>query len=386
MKIALVSPLFETVPPALYGGTERVIATLADELVGKGHEVTLFASAGSKTKARLETMTAAPLRLTMNRAELEEIAPHLHLRMLSEVYGRAEDFDIVHAHTDLWTLPFLTNASVPTVLTLHGRLDLDVVQRIFPLYPDTPLISISDSQREALDHFPIRWVATCHNGLDLSAYLRTPKRNDGYLAFVGRVTPEKRPDWAVEVARLAGMPIKIAAKIDPVDVDYWHDEIEGLMAADHVEFIGEISEADKPKFFANAAATVFPIDWPEPFGLVMIESLAAGTPVIALRNGAVPEVIDEGTTGFICDSLQGMADATLDIDGISSEACRRAARRFDGAAMAARYVDAYQRVIGERVIDRQRAKRPAPRNPVIDLMERDQTGTPRPRASRTVHR
>jgi glycosyltransferase involved in cell wall biosynthesis len=351
MRAALISPLYETVPPIAYGGTERVIAALADQLVRLGHDVTLFAAGGSDTAATLVAASDAPLRFAMNRLELEQIAPHLHLQMLAEVYARAEagEFDIVHAHTDIWTLPFAHSCAVPTVVTMHGRLDLDVVRTVLPMYPDTPLVSISDHQRRAVADLSLRWMATCPNGLDLSAYFAEPSTGPGdYLAFVGRITPEKRPDWAVEVAVRSGRPLRVAAKVDPLDVDYWHEQIEPLFEAHDVDFVGEIGEADKPAFFAGAAATLFPIDWPEPFGLVMIESLASGTPVIALRNGSVPEVLSDGQSGFICDSLAEMVDAVERLPELSPTACRAEADRFTAASMAEDYLNVYADLIDER--------------------------------------
>ena len=281
----------------------------------------------------------------MSRQQLIEVSPHLHLHMLAEVYRRSEEFDIVHAHTDIWTLPFIGSAPVPTVITMHGRLDLDTVQRVVALYPETPLVSISDAQRTPLDRFPMNWVATCYNGLDLSAYHAAESGAGDYLAFVGRLTPEKRPDWAVEIARRTGYPLRVAAKIDPLDREYWAEEIEPLFAANDVEFIGEIGEADKPSFYADARALLFPIDWPEPFGLVMIESLAAGTPVISLRNGSVPEVLTHGVSGFICDSVDEMVAAVPLASTISPAACRREAQRFSAEAMAARYLRVYRQII-----------------------------------------
>ena len=348
MRIALVSPLYESVPPWCYGGTERVIAALADELVARGHDVTLFAAGGSSTRAHLVPVVPAPLRRTMTRAELADVAPHLHLQMLADVYRSGHDFDIIHAHTDIWTLPFVRSVDVPTVLTMHGRLDIDVVQRIVPFYPDTPLVSISDSQRLPLDHFPMRWIATVPNGLPLDAYLaarRQPRRSDDYLAFVGRLTPEKRPDLAVEIARRTGLQLRVAAKIDPMDESYWEDVIKPLFAREDVEFLGELGEADKPAFLAGARALVFPIDWPEPFGLVMIESLAAGTPVVALRRGSVPEVLEHGRSGWICDNVDEMVRGVERADQISSEACRRRALDFSAERMTQRYCEVYEEVI-----------------------------------------
>jgi len=347
MRIALVSPLYESVPPSHYGGTERVIAALADELVAQGHDVTLFASGGSATRARLVPVVPAPLRTMMSKVELIEVAPHLHLQMLADVYRNGQDFDIVHAHTDIWTLPFVRSADVPTVITMHGRLDIDVVQRVFPLYPDTPLVSISNSQRKPLDHFPMRWIGTVHNGLALDAYLEASERPTprDYLAFVGRLTPEKRPDLAVEIARRTGIPLRVAAKVDPLDEDYWREEIKPLFEREGVEYLGELGEDDKPAFLAGARAMLFPIDWPEPFGLVMIESLAAGTPVVALRRGSVPEILQDGVSGLICDDVDEMVQAVKRVDKISPAACRRRALDFSAQRMARRYVRIYRSVI-----------------------------------------
>lgn len=345
MRIALVSPLYEAVPPPRYGGTERVISALADELCRRGHDVTLYATAGSRTAARLVPMAQRPLRMSMTRAELEHVAPHLHLKMLADVFARAGEFDVIHAHTDVWTLPFMEGCQTPTVLTLHGRLDLDIVRGVLPCYPRVPLVSISESQRLPVADLPLRWVGTCYNGLDLSHYLAQPSSDGGYLAFVGRITVEKRPDWAIEIARQAGVPLRIAAKIDPIDQEYYATEIEPLIeSSDHVEFVGEIGESAKPEFFANASATLFPIDWPEPFGLVMIESLAAGTPVVALGNGSVPEVLNHGRSGFICETLDEMIEAVRRRGEISASACRAEARRFTAAAMADRYLEVYEQV------------------------------------------
>lgn len=348
MRIAQIAPLYETVPPTAYGGTERVIAALTDELVRAGHDVTLFAAGGSRTTAHLEAAVPAPLRSSMTRDQLAEIAPHLHLQMLADVYRSGESFDIVHAHTDLWTLPFVRSCDTPTVITLHGRLDLPTVQRIFPLYPETPLVSISNHQRVALDRFPMRWAGTCYNGLPLDAYRAAPTSVGDHLVFLGRITPEKRPDWAVEVARRAGLPLRVAAKIDPLDVDYWRDEIAPLFRRADVDFIGEIEEHDKPAFLADARALVFPIDWPEPFGLVMIESLAAGTPVIALRQGAVPEVIEDGVSGVICDSIDDMVHAVTAVATIDPNACRARAEMFSAASMAEGYTRIYAEVMQDR--------------------------------------
>lgn len=349
MRIALVSPLYESVPPAMYGGTERVIAALADELVHRGHDVTLFAPGGSDTAAKLVPCCSAPLRMTMSRIDLEQVAPHLHLRMLNEVYQRSDEFDIIHAHTDIWTLPFLDTTKTPTVITMHGRLDLEVIDKVLPLYPNATLVSISDSQRRDVDHLEINWAATCYNGLDLASYRAAPEPSEEYLLFVGRLTSEKRPDWAIEIATRAGLKLKIAAKIDPLDQEYFKEVIEPLIDYhNNVEFIGEVTEQDKPKLFGGALATLFPIDWPEPFGLVMIESMAAGTPVIALDNGSVPEVVRDGTSGLICKSIDEMVSAVETCRKLDRAAVRRGAERFSAAAMTDGYLEVYSRLLAHR--------------------------------------
>ena len=358
MRIAQVAPLVEAVPPGAYGGTERVIATLCDGLVAAGHEVTLFAPETSQTAAKLEAY-GPPLRQQLSAEELVTLAPHLHLQMLAELYRRTAgpdgqlegelegEFDVVHSHLDLWTLPFTLLSQAPTVVTLHGRLDLDVVREVLPRYPTVPLVSISADQRRAVADLELTWAATVHNGLDLTAYDQVPHDPDGYLAFVGRIAEEKGPVTAIEVARRTGLPLRIAAKVDPADEEYHQREVAPLMGPD-VDFVGEIEEDQKPGFYAGARATLFPSDWPEPFGLVMIESLAAGTPVVALRRGSVPEIIDHGVTGFICEDLEEMVTATERITEIDPEECRRAAQRFTGQAMCDGYEQVYERLIRER--------------------------------------
>ena len=340
LRIAQVAPLYEAVPPAGYGGTERVIAALCDGLVRRGHDVTLFAAESSATAARLEAH-GPPLRTRMSRQELVDVAPHLHLLMLEEVYRRADEFDVVHSHVDVWTMPFVRRARTPSVVTLHGRLDSDQVQAIVPHYPDVPLVSISDSQRAPLRGHDLTWAATVYNGLDLGRYIETPSSRGGHLVFVGRICPDKGPATAIEVARRCGRPLKIAAKVDPMDLEYFRAEIEPLLGQD-VTFVGEVDECRKPELLASAAATLFPSDWPEPFGLVMIESMAAGTPVIALRRGAVPEVVRHGVSGFICDSADEMVEAVDRLDEIDPEACRRQALRFGSDAMCEGYEALYR--------------------------------------------
>ena len=346
MRIAQVAPLYEAVPPGAYGGTERVIAMLCNGLSAQGHDVTLFAPEGSTTDARLEAF-GKPLRERFTGEELVNLAPHLHLEMMTSLCQRAEDFDVVHSHLDIWSLPFVALTKPPTVLTMHGRLDLDHLRDLLPRYRTVPLVSISDDQRRAVADLDLTWAATVYNGLDLEAYQDAHHDPDGYLGFVGRIAEEKGPLAAIEISRRSGLPLRMAAKVDPLDVDYYEDEVKPQMGAD-VDFVGEIEEHEKPAFYAGARATLFPSDWPEPFGLVMIESLAAGTPVIALRRGSVPEVIEDGVTGFICDDVDEMVEATQRLDEIDPEACRHHAERFSAEEMCRRYVDVYTSLVPGR--------------------------------------
>jgi glycosyltransferase involved in cell wall biosynthesis len=342
MRIAQVAPLFESVPPNGYGGTERVIAAICDGLSERGHDVVLFAAAGSATSAELVEVAAAPLRRRMTPREMTEVAPHLHLEMLAAVYARADDFDVIHSHADVWTLPFTRASSTPTLLTMHGRLDLPYVRHTLPLYPDVAMVSISDDQRRAVVDLPVPWAATVYNGLDLHRYRFAETARGDHLAFVGRISPEKGPALAVEVARRTGRLLRVAAKIDPLDRAYFRDEVEPLFRAGAVDYVGELEEPDKPAFYASAAATLFPIDWPEPFGLVMIESLAAGTPVIALRRGSVTEVIEDGVSGIICDDVDDMVAAVARVGDIDPGECRRRASQFDATSMSAAYEKVYR--------------------------------------------
>ena len=343
LRIAQVAPLYEAVPPGAYGGTERVVATLCDGLVAQGHDVTLFAPETSSTEARLEAF-GKPLRERFDADEMAHVAPHLHLEMLAELAARAGDFDVIHSHLDVLALPFTRLIATPTVLTLHGRLDLGFVRELLPRYPSVPLVSISDDQRRAVEDLDLTWAATVHNGLDLDHYRDVARDAEGYLGFVGRIAHEKGPLTAIEVSRRTGVPLRLAAKVDPTDVAYYQEEVAPQMGSG-VRFVGEIAEDEKPTFYACARATLFPSDWPEPFGLVMIESLAAGTPVIALRRGSVPEVIEDGVTGFICDDVDEMVAAVGRIDEIDPEACRRGAARFSAERMCQGYVDVYRSLL-----------------------------------------
>jgi glycosyltransferase involved in cell wall biosynthesis len=339
MRIAQIAPLMEAVPPKLYGGTERIVAYLTDELVAMGHDVSLFASGDSITAARLEA--AYPQALRLDPAIRDHIAPLI--AMLETVAQRAHEFDIIHLHCDYLAYPVLARCGVPFLATLHGRLDLPELKLVYKAFADVPVISISNSQREPLPE--ARFIATVYHGLP-EQLLSPGDGAGGYLAFLGRISPEKAPDRAIRIAARAGMKLKIAAKIDAVDREYFAAEIEPLLAQPHVDFIGEIAEHEKSEFLSNAAALLFPIAWREPFGLAMIEAIACGTPVIALRNGSVPEVIDEGVTGFIVDD-EGTAAAAAGRLHILDRTLIRTVfeQRFTATRMAQDYTRIYQELI-----------------------------------------
>jgi glycosyltransferase involved in cell wall biosynthesis len=338
MKIAQVSPLYEAVPPKLYGGTERVVSFLSDELVALGQDVTLFASGDSITDAKLEAFWPRALRLddTMR----DPIAPHV--AMMEIIARRAGDFDIIHLHCDHIAYPLMSRCHVPVVSTLHGRLDMPELVPIYNLYPGIPLVSISDAQRVFLPD--ANYVATVHHGLPTNL-LRPGPGDGGYLAFLGRISPEKAPDAAIRIAASAGMKLKIAAKVDKADRDYFATCIAPLLDQPHVEFIGEIGESEKSEFLGRAAALVFAIDWPEPFGLTMIESLACGTPVIARRRGSVPEIIDDGVTGYIVDDEAQAVSAIKRLNRLDRPQIRRVfENRFTARRMALDYLDVYRQL------------------------------------------
>ncbi|HVV81668.1 MAG TPA: glycosyltransferase family 4 protein [Kofleriaceae bacterium] len=338
LRIAQVSPLCESVPPRLYGGTERIVSYLTEALVAAGHDVTLFASGDSQTAARLIAPCAQALRL----AGSVDALPH-HIAMLEQVYLLARDFDVIHFHIDFIQFPLARRIKVPHVTTLHGRLDLPDLYAVYRAFPDMPVVSISDAQRAPLPS--IGWQRTIHHGLPVDL-LRPAARRGDYLAFLGRISPEKRVDRAIEIARRAGLPLRIAAKVDQRDQAYFEREIRPLLAQPHVDFVGEIAERDKQAFLGGARALLFPIDWPEPFGLVMIEAMACGTPVIAWRNGSVPEVIDDGVTGFLVDDLDAAVDAVARADRLPRPAIREVfERRFTSTRMAADYEAVYRGLI-----------------------------------------
>ena len=339
MKIAQVAPLMESVPPKLYGGTERIVSYLTEELVRRGHRVTLFASGDSVTRAQLRPACARALRLEGSRI-VDPLA--LHLRMVEMVAQAADEFDLVHFHIDYLHFPITRRQHIPALTTLHGRLDIPELVPLYRDFQDMNLVSISNSQRAPLAW--ARWVATVYHGLpeDLFPARETPGK---YLAFLGRISKEKRVDRAIEIARLAGMPLKIAAKVDPVDQEYFDCEIRRLLDDPLVEFIGEINEEQKAEFLGNARALLFPIDWPEPFGLVMIEAMACGTPVIAFGMGSVPEIIDEGVTGFMVNNVEEAAGAVNNLDQLDRGVCRKVfEQRFSVRRMVSDYLDVYRRI------------------------------------------
>ena len=341
MRIDHVAPLYERVPPMLYGGTERVVSHLVEDLVRRGHELTLFASGDSRTTASLVAPIPRALRLDLDVND--HLAPHII--ELSEAFDRAAEFDLIHCHVDYLAFPFARLVATPTIHTLHGRLDLPHVRFVLRRFDDVPLVSISDAQRRPLDGLDLAWVGTVHHGVPMDSY--PPGSGDGgYVAFLGRISPEKRPDLAIAAAKQAGVRLKIAAKVDPVDRAYFECEIEPLLADPLIEYLGEIGERDKAPFLGAAAGLLFPIDWPEPFGLVMIESLACGTPVIARPCGSVPEVITPGRTGFIADSVEEIAEAIRHLDRIDRTTCRREAEsRFSVTRMVDRYEAIYEEVV-----------------------------------------
>ena len=344
MKIAQIAPLAERCPPRLYGGTERIVSYLTEELVRQGHDVTLFASGDSRTAAKLVRCSDIALRLN---PLVRDPLPYQAI-LLDQVRQRADEFDVLHFHIDILHFPLIRPFASRTLTTLHGRLDLPDLVPLYAAFSDIPLVSISDAQRKPLP--PVNWVGTVPHGLpaDLLPFTREPA--GGYLAFLGRISPEKRPDRAIEIAARAGLPLKIAAKIDKVDQAYWDEVIAPLVRAHrNVEYIGEINEREKAAFLGNARALLFPIDWPEPFGLVMIEAMACGTPVLAFRAGSVPEVVEEGRTGFIVDDVDGAVAAVARIGALDRAQVRAAFEsRFTAERMACDYLALYRDLAGVR--------------------------------------
>ena len=339
MKIAQVAPLIESVPPRLYGGTERIVSYLTEELVGLGHDVTLFASGDSITSAELVPCCSRALRL--DPTVLDTI-PHFML-MIDKVRQRADEFDVLHFHIDLFHFPLFRSLAARTLTTLHGRQDLGDLKPFYSGFGEMPLVSISNDQRKPLPK--ANFVATIHHGIPPD--LHPPSfEQGGYLAFLGRISPEKRPGRAIRIARAAGIPLKIAAKVDKIDEEYFRTEILPLIDGAGVEFIGEINEREKTKFLGDASALMFPVDWPEPFGLVMIEAMACGTPVLAFRCGSIPEVIEDGITGKVVESEEEALAALPEILSYDRRAVRqRFEERFTTTRMAKDYVGVYRRLL-----------------------------------------
>ena len=336
MRIAQVAPLHESVPPPRYGGTERIVSYLTEELVRRGHDVTLFASGDSKTRARLVPCCPRALRADGCRDTLA-----LHFRMFERVAALARDFDVIHFHVDYLHFPMTRRLRLPHLTTLHGRLDYPEVVGLYQDYGEMPVVSISDAQREPIPG--LNWMGTVYHGLPADLYRFTPSVRDGYLAFLGRLSPEKRCDRAIEIARRAGLPLKIAGKVDVADREYFRDAVQPQLKAGDVEFIGEIGDEGKSDFLGGALALLFPIDWPEPFGLVMVESFACGTPVVAWRNGSVPEVMEDGVTGYVVDSLDEAVRAVGRVASLDRGVCRGVFdARFTVPRMLAGYLSLYE--------------------------------------------
>lgn len=341
MRIAQIAPLTESVPPQLYGGTERIVAHLTEELARQGHDVTLFASGDSTTSAELVPCAEQALRLD---PRVKDALP-CHLMMLDRVRRRADEFDVLHFHVSLLHFPLFHGLAGKVVTTLHGRLDLPDLPAFHAMFAEMPLVSISRDQRRWLPG-PVNWAGTVHHGLPPDLLRFTPNPAGDYLAFLGRISPEKGPDQAIAIAAKAGMPLKIAAKIDKVDRQYWDEAIHPLIRSHrNVEYIGEIADSQKSEFLGNARALLFPIDWPEPFGIVMIEAMACGTPVVAYRCGSVPEVIEHGRSGMIVCGVDDAVAALRVVDELDRAEVRRTfERRFTAERMAHDYAAIYQRL------------------------------------------
>jgi glycosyltransferase involved in cell wall biosynthesis len=342
MRIAQISPLFESVPPKFYGGTERIVHYLTEELVREGHEVTLFASGDSQTSARLVPICDQALRLQ----GVHDPIVH-HVVMLEKVFQRSREFDVIHSHVEYLAYPLIRrHPETPVLTTAHGRMDLPELECLYREFPEMPMVSISDSQRAPLPW--INWAGTVHHGLPPAQLSPLPQPR-GYLAFLGRVSPEKRLDSAINMAVQAGMRLEIAAKVDKADRDYFHSRIEPWLDHPLIHFRGEIGDLDKQEFLGNAAALLFPVDWPEPFGLVMIEAMACGTPVIARSCGSVPEVMKDGVSGFVIRTDEEAVAAVGRIPSLSREACRRYFdERFTAGRMARDYVELYRKLIRDK--------------------------------------
>ena len=342
MRIAQIAPLHEAVPPKLYGGTERVVSFLTEALIGLGHEVTLFASGDSVTSAKLEAIWPQALRL--DPSIRDPIAPHMLL--MEAARAAADDFDVLHFHMDYWPFSMFSRQRTPFVTTMHGRLDLPELQPVFDRFNKVPVVSISDAQRRPLPQ--ANYVGTVLHGLPADLLTPQPAKQE-YLAFLGRIAPEKGPDRAIRIARACGIPLKIAAKVDRADQVYFDQVIRPMLADGGVEMIGEINDSQKPEFLSGAVGLLMPIDWPEPFGLVMIEAMACGTPVIAFNRGSVPEIVEDGVSGFIVEDSQGAIGAVRKLGQLSRQTVRaRFDERFTARRMAQDYLGIYRSLAGEQ--------------------------------------
>jgi glycosyltransferase involved in cell wall biosynthesis len=338
MRIAQVAPLYESVPPKLYGGTERIVSYLTEELVAEGHDVTLFASGDSVTGARLVPCAAQSLRL--DRKCVDKSAHHI--LMLEEVFKRSDEFDIVHFHIDYLHFPLSRRGTIPHVTTLHGRLDIADLVPLYGEFKEMPVVSISDAQRDPLPW--LNWQASIHHGLPTDLYSFHSKPGQ-YLAFLGRISPEKGVDQAIAIAKRIGIKLKIAAKVDPVDKEYFECVIRPLMDSSLIEYIGEIADHEKDEFLGNAFALLLALNWPEPFGVVMIEALACGTPIVAFRRGSVPEIVEHGLTGYIVEDADGARAALRNVPALKRSRCRKAFEdRFTAPRMCAEYLSIYEQL------------------------------------------
>jgi glycosyltransferase involved in cell wall biosynthesis len=346
MKIAQIAPLIESVPPRLYGGTERIVSYVTEELVALGHDVTLFASGDSITAANLVPCVPKALRLDVG---VRDPIPY-YMLMLDRVRQRAGEFDVLHFHIDQFHFPLFRNIARRTVTTLHGRQDLPDLHPLYAGFNDMPLVSISNAQRCPVPK--ANFAGTVHHGIPVNLHRAAAEARDGYLAFLGRISPEKRPDRAIAIARAFGIPLKIAAKVDRVDEAYFRTQIEPLLEGPGVEYIGEISDQQKSEFLGGARALLFPVDWPEPFGLAMIEAMSCGTPVLAFRCGSVPEIIEDGVTGAIVKSMEEAIAALPMVIALDRKKVRqRFEQRFSATRMAKDYVRVYHKLLASTKAD-----------------------------------
>jgi len=360
MRIAQIAPLMESVPPRLYGGSERIVSYLTEELVRQGHHVNFFASGDSETSAELAACSMTALRLDPS---VQDPIPH-YMLMLDQVRERADEFDILHFHIDQFHFPLFRPIAHRTVTTLHGRQDLHDLKPLYVGFSDMPLVSISNGQRRPIAD--ANFVANVHHGIPLNLHTPIYNPRGGYVAFLGRISPEKRPDRAIRIARTLGIPLKIAAKVDKVDEAYFREKIAPLLSDPGVEFIGEINERSKTEFLGEAQALLFPIDWPEPFGLVMIEAMACGTPVLAFRRGSVSEIIDQGVTGALVDTMDEAVRMLPQVLALDRHAVRRRfEQRFSSARMATDYVALYRSLLKRPSISERETTVPLPR-PVLE--------------------